>query len=252
MARPHPVIRPRPVLLMTRPRQASERFVASLPPAMQGAVQICVSPLLEIVPATAPPLIGQVAGVIFSSSNGVEVAKKLGIRSGSPAFCVGQRTTESAHSAGWNAHFCGDTANALVRELSQSVPEGRLVHLSGTYTRGDIAGRLGAAGVQVVNHAIYDQRPIALSDEAQAHLCGSNKVFLPLFSPRTAGLFASGAACSETVHAVAISPAAAEPLGRLPVASMRVAPRPSAQSLRQALLDLSESLSTLEGGRGSQ
>ena len=135
---------PRPVLLMTRPRAASERFVSALPVEVADRVEVCIAPLMEIALSDAPITAADAQGVIFSSANGVQAARAAGLEPRLPAFCIGRATTAAATGAGWDARFAGEDADALVATLARTRPATPLLHLHGAHTRGDIAGRLTA------------------------------------------------------------------------------------------------------------
>jgi uroporphyrinogen-III synthase len=95
-----------------------------------------------------------------------------------------------------------------VQRLKALRPDAPLLHLRGRHARGDIAGQLGAAGLPVREQIVYDQKSLPLSDAALACLKGPAPVIVPLFSPRSARLFAGAypgpvAAVAAISHAVA-------------------------------------------------
>ncbi len=137
------------------------------------------------------PAIAENAGLIFTSENGVRAYQAAGGKSGLTAYCVGDRTARVAAEAGLNARSAGGAAGDLVALIKGSQPEGPLLHLHGTHVRGDIAEQLNSAGFSVSGHVAYDQRSLSLSDEALAALTGPRRMIVPLFSPRSAALFAA-------------------------------------------------------------
>ncbi|MEO0504205.1 MAG: uroporphyrinogen-III synthase [Pseudomonadota bacterium] len=171
---------------MTRPVMASRAFVDSLPEALAIRVDAILTPLLRIEPTGADVSLAPSDAVIFTSGNGVRFAPD---GAGRVAYCVGLATTRAAQDRGWVAQQSGDTAEALAQELVRKVPDQRLFHLSGAHTRGDILGRLRAAGADVHRVALYDQRTCDLTDAARRALAGDRPVLVPLFSPRTATQF---------------------------------------------------------------
>jgi uroporphyrinogen-III synthase len=101
-----------------------------------------------------------------------------------------------------------------------------------------VAARLAALGLPAAEAVVYDQRPQPLTPAARAWLAGARPVIVPLFSPRSAALFAAeaaGAAAPLRIAALSAAVAAAAP----PAALLAVAARPDAA----AMSDLVDSLS---------
>lgn len=179
---------------------------------------------------------------IFSSSNGVAHAP-AGL--GRSAYCVGEATTSAALAKGWRAEMRGTTADSLVASLIQNPPHGRMVHMSGTHTRGDIAARLEAHGMQVETVAVYDQVAQKLSTEALALLASAHPVIVPLFSPRTAKLFSCEAHGCANVHVIAFSKAVAQSLDRASYATVALSSAPDSTAMQAAIASV---LSDLPAG----
>lgn len=175
-------------VLLTRPRAASERFAAEI--AERGLpAAVVIAPLMEIVPLAATAEAAGADGVIFTSANAIGLA---GPGRGRPAWCVGARTADVARAAGYDAICAGGCADALVARMTELRPSGRIVHLHGRHQRGDVAGRLTAAGLEVVSCPIYDQKALRPSRTFFDALDLSPLV-VPLFSPRSAALFVEAA-----------------------------------------------------------
>lgn len=196
--------RHRITLLMTRPAAGSRAFVAALPDAVTERCDVVISPLIDIQPVAAD--VPDFDTAIFTSAHGVAHGPQP---RGRRAFCLGQTTTNAATMAGWNAQQMGQNAETLVAALAAQRPAARMVHFSGTHTRGDVAGHLQAAGLDASSVAVYDQVLLPLSDVAQNRLKGSDPVIVPLFSPRSALHFSEDAVCTAPLYLGAISPAAA-------------------------------------------
>lgn len=179
----------RPAFLLTRPEALGQSFAARLRAELGEGVRIVTSPLLaphDLRPAMPD---GDFAAVLFTSQAGVAAAKDM---PGLPrlAFCVGDRTAEVAREAGFDAQSAGGAAADLIAAVRAAAPNGRLLYLRGRDTRGDVAATLTAAGHPTVDLVIYEQLEQALSDEARALLTGTAPVIAPLFSPRSAEIFA--------------------------------------------------------------
>lgn len=201
------MVSPKPTLLLTRPRSASNRFVALLSEKLRRRVTILQSPLIRIDPMEQVLDLGVAKGLIFTSINGVQSAAALTHDRSLPCFCVGPATTRAAQDAGWMAHCAGQTADELVAHLLSDTPRLPLLHLSGRHRRGQIDDRLSAAGLPCRAVAIYDQQLCPLSDAAIALLKSSQLVIVPLFSPRTAGQFCVNLPKGAQPHVIAISQA---------------------------------------------
>lgn len=213
----------KPILLLTRPHAASSSFATMV----QHDVEIVISPLIDIIPVGEAPTLAAGAGAIFTSRNGIVMTGN-----DRSAWCVGQRTTLAAQSKGWHATYAGGTASDLVATLIATPPVQPLVHLRGTHSRGDVAERLQKAGLPVTETVVYDQVALPLSDEARAALDGEVPVIVPLFSPRSAALFASRPPGRARVVLIAMSADVAARLAPYTSDAIQVAAEPTAQAMR--------------------
>lgn len=238
-----------PVVLLTRPRPASERFAEALAARIGVAPRVVISPLLGIVPMPDARDDISAGAAIFTSANAVAAARPLGL----PAFCVGEATTRAALRAGWQAVCLGENAEALIDALARNPPgTGPLMHLRGRHQRTDIAGRLTARGIACTDRVLYDQRLIPLNSEAQDCLAGPDPVIAPLFSPRTARQFAETAQSLDRVYAVALSPAVADCLKTRALGEVICAARPDTEAMVDAISPLWARLCRVEGNGGAQ
>ena len=217
---------------MPRPRTASARFVAGLPDTLREQLLPVFSPLIEIVALEQNYALSHQDSAVFSSRNAVQTGPE---GDGRTAYCIGPATTEAAMEKGWAAQQIGQDADSLVAKLTRIAPKGRLLHLSGAHTRGDIAGRLSAAGLNIERSVAYDQTLHPLSQEAQNVILTAPRGLVPLFSPRTAAQFVLSTPGFASVHVIALSPAVAHNLGSKPVSGLTIAARPDAQAMGAAL-----------------
>ncbi len=243
------MIASKPILLMTRPEDASHRFVASLPNQIVDDLDVVIAPLMKIVPLSPVRSVPQAGSVIFTSGNAVEILGGPKIRN-QRAFCVGRSTTAFATQAGWEATFMGETAEALVLALKSAGHEGPLIHVGGRHVRVDIADHLRRAGMNCEYRAVYDQELQALTPQARAALRGGVPIISPLFSPRTARQFADEVTTWDNVTAVVLSEAVAEPLKTRGLAEIVQAARPDAAAMVDAVSFVAGQLSRVEGGSG--
>lgn len=197
-----------PVLIITRPEPDGARFAALVQEAV--AVEVILSPLMAIVPIDAECSADE---VIFTSTNGVVLAAGLGLHGGR-AWCVGDRTTETARAAGFDAVSAQGTVEDLLALILAAGPTGDLAHIRGKEVRGDLAARLRAAGVQCRDVIAYEQRAVSLTDQAKSHIQGAEPTIVPLFSPRTAGLLVEQVTIGAGTVILAMSPAVAKAVPR--------------------------------------
>jgi uroporphyrinogen-III synthase len=151
-----------------------------------------------------------------------------------PAWCVGARTAEAAHAIGLDARSADGDADALVAQIIAEQPQGLLVHLCGTHSRGEVAGRLNAAGLQAEAQPIYDQTALGAHPDLAAALGHSGPIIVPLFSPRSATLFAAAAKGADVIP-VALSPAVRAALPRELAEKAGVADSPDAPAMIRAV-----------------
>ena len=223
----------RPVLLLTRPAEASARFAAEVQARVPG-VRVVISPLMAPV-FLAPDLPDHWDGVLFTSETGVAGLARLTDRRG-PAVCVGARTAQAALGAGWQARPLGGDAEGMVAGLTAAPLQGQWLHARGVDAAGDLGARLRAAGMTVTEVIVYDQRQQPLSDPARAVLAGADPVTVAVFSPRSARIFvAQAGVVAAPLQAVAISPAAASALGDF--CPVQVALTPDATAMLEAVID---------------
>lgn len=175
----------RPLIVLTRPQAQSERFAQMCREALGPEQQIILSPLLKIEMLPFQADVTQYRGLIFTSENGVRAFSQTHDAPDMPAYCVGERTAKAARAAGFEAISADGSASDLVAMINAADETGPFLHVRGTHTRGEIAS---GVAVQVEQIVAYRQTALSLTGEAISALQGSDKVILPLFSPRTAQL----------------------------------------------------------------
>jgi len=241
-------------VLITRPEREATALAAAL--AERGHVPV-IAPLfrLEMLrpPADFAVALAACQAVLLSSANGARALAEASDQRSKPILAVGDTTASTAEGLGFTsvASASGD-GTALVELVRRRLDPkaGPLVHVSGV----DVAGELTAEGFNIRRVALYQAREAeALPASAQAALQARVLDAATFFSPRAAALFAKlvgerglAEAC-RTVTAIAISPAAAEPLKALPFKATVAAARPT----RQAVLDEIDRQATA-GVQGSQ
>ncbi len=236
---------------MTRPRAASQRFVAQLPTRTLNRVTPLFSPLLEIRPLSVQVDTHGIKGLIFTSANAVNAAASMDVDLSLPAYCVGPATTGTAKGSGWTAQMVGGTAEELVASLLQLRPDSPLLHLRGEHSRGNVAERLTELGITTQEQPVYQQRLLPLTDDARDAAYGTRPVIVPLFSPRTARQFADVWTGSAPLWLAAISEATAEPLYSLDYTRLKIAKEPTPKKMGKAVKKLVKHAMRVEGAPGA-
>lgn len=231
-------------ILITRPEPGAQDFADALRVHLGGGIPIILSPMQQNVSSGALPDLDKFSGLVFTSRTAVQVFAGLTDRRDLPAYCVGDATAAAAQAAGLKAQSASGDADALVDMLRTGNVKGPLLHLRGTHSRGEVAIRLGAS--QAI---IYSQKPQSLTAEAQAALSRESPVILPLFSPRSAQLFFSGALPHAPLFVAVISEATAQMVPPGAARRMVLAERPDARAMLRAVLQFAAPGKSLEGGK---
>ncbi|SLN33125.1 uroporphyrinogen-III synthase [Pseudooctadecabacter jejudonensis] len=221
-----------PIVLVTRPRAASEAFVEGLR-QHAGAFEPVIAPVFEIGEvARSVPCFDE---AIFTSKAGVAFAPE---GEGRIAWCVGDATAQAARAAGYEARSAAGDADTLIDLILTEQTGGRLVHLRGEISRGDVSQRLTAAGVtcaEVVNYRkIACPPPAELGGLLRAH----RNIIFPAFSAETVSLFLDWPLEPKGMHIVAISAAVAQAAEQMSPQNITVADRPDLASMTQAVAAL--------------
>lgn len=188
-----------------------------------------VAPLLSIrpIPQSAPDLTG-VAGLAFTSGNGVAAFAALTSDRSRPVFTVGDTTAEAARAAGFVqvTSAGGDLERLAALLLTQVAGAGRFLVPGAREPAGDLPA-LVRGHIEARALAVYEavEAVAAAPDAFDAVLIHSARAGRALAK---LGPFAGQAA-------VALSPAAAEPLGDRSGLDIRLAARPDETALIESL-----------------
>ncbi|MFI0395805.1 uroporphyrinogen-III synthase [Paracoccus jiaweipingae] len=208
-----------PVVLLTRPQAASDRFAAMLPQGMRALI----APLMTIAPvAFDPALLDAARGLVFTSEHAVAMA---GAGRGRPALCVGPRTAAAARARGF-AVTEGPGDALRLEPLIRAAGPG-LVHPHGRH----VARVLPVPGV-----VVYDQIAQPLDAAARALLDDSAaRVIVTLFSPRSARLLAQAVGQMRANPVVVSISAAADAQWPGPARQRVIAQSPDAAAMCRAV-----------------
>lgn len=230
-----------PAFLLTRPTAFSQRFAATLQDCFGPDLSITISPLIAPTLLETPFPKGPWGSLILTSETGVAAYARHPNRPEDlpkRAFCVGNRTAEEAELAALDPVSADADAVALIKLIQDHNPAGRLLHICGANTRGDVALNLTKLGHDSEAFVLYEQHQQPLSDAARELLGGDRPVIAPLFSPRTAALFAtelSGIYPKAPLICPVLSDAVADSLSHYPEITLCRATKPTAESLLDAI-----------------
>ncbi|MEO0828962.1 MAG: uroporphyrinogen-III synthase [Pseudomonadota bacterium] len=231
----------KPVVLLTRPSEASARFACAL---SGDRAEVVISPLQSIVRLPFCPAVE--SELIFTSENGARIYGDTVAGDGTRAWCVGERTAAVAAERGYVPAVGGGTAEDLLAKIIAEKPELPLVWAAGRNRRVDIVAGLQAAGLRAELSEVYDQVPAPLSDEARRALVSGRPVVAPVFSPRSASLLADTMPEGSAPIVVCISRAAAE---AAPLCATVVAEAPNASAVAASVNAV---LAQVEGPRDAR
>lgn len=238
-------------VLITRPEREATTLAAAL--AERGHAPV-LAPLfrLEILrpPADFAATLAASQAVLLSSANGARALAESNEQRGKPILAVGDTTASTAEGLGFASVVSASGDGAALADLARrrlDPKAGPLLHVAGAEVAQDFAAALAPDGFEVRRVALYDAREeTTLPDSARAALQARALDAATFFSPRAADLFVrlvqeaglSGSLAGVT--AIAISPAALQPLSGLPFRATVAAARPT----RQAVLDEIDRLAT--------
>ena len=214
-----------PTVLITRPQDASERFLAALAQSA-GMFQIVILPAFEIVAAGSDMPAFDAA--IFTSRAGVSFAPD---GRGRTAYCVGDATADAATRAGYVAISAGGSAADLCAVILGRKPVDRLLHIRGEVSLGDVSATLRAGGLDCADFIAYRKDKQAVNREELVDLDTQGDLIIPLFSAETVSILASWPFDFSGAHLVAISGAVAQAAAELSPLSIVVCDHPDLSSM---------------------
>lgn len=218
-----------PRVWITRARPGAERTATAL--TARGFTPV-IAPVMALEPLATPLDLTDVAGLAFTSRNGVAAFAGRTPRRDWPVFTVGDATADAARACGFaEVRSAGGAVDDLAALVAASWPAtGGLILAPGPREpAGDLAAAL-AGRVQVRALPLYAavETDIAPPEAFEAVL---------VHSPRAARALAArlGPVATRERLLVAISAAAAAPLERTGFAEIRIAASPTEDSLLAAL-----------------
>lgn len=177
-------------VLVTRPEPDASGLVRALEAL---GVDSLLAPLMEIHDRPQAVSLDGVQAILATSANGVRAFARCEARRDLPLFAVGAATAETACAAGFRAvDTAGGDVHALGARVEQALDpaKGALLHIAGTVTAGDLAGRLAASGFEVRRAVLYEARPVERLPAAVVEAIRGGEIDgVLIFSPRTARAF---------------------------------------------------------------
>ena len=235
-----------PTILLTRPRQDSEQLATRLKGLGYDSL---IAPLLTIIPLKNPlPDLDGLSSSMITSRNALTVLEPYrgDIRPllNQPCFCVGDQTALAAEDFGFqDVQSAASDGTALAEMIHAHRDDPRhLLHIAGRDTQGDARDWLQQNGHQVSVWPVYAAEAATQWDDDLVQAFRHKKIHVVLvLSGRTAatlvGLvrrYGLESFCSD-VTLVAISAAVAAQATSLPWRQIRVADKPTEDSLIESL-----------------
>ncbi|MFT4716686.1 MAG: uroporphyrinogen-III synthase [Paracoccaceae bacterium] len=178
-------------ILLIRPKAQSSDYAVELAQILPRRVVIHQSPLLEIAALDTPIDLLNVHHLLFTSINAVQAFTKLSDQRTIPALCVGDSTAIAAERSGMKVISAGGSALELLDlaiKTGNSL-SGHFLYLRGVHVAKNITKDALAAGLEIRETTIYDQKMAGLDERAKRMLTGTQTTLVPFFSARSAEIF---------------------------------------------------------------
>ena len=216
-------------VLITRPEREATALATAL--IERGHAPV-IAPLFRLEILRPPPEFAEALAacqtVLLTSANGARALADASEQRGKPIIAVGDTTASTAEGLGFAAVVSAAGDGPALAELVRrglDPKKGPLVHVSGADVALDLSETLAPDGFEVHRFVLYDAREEStLPESARAALEARALDAATFLSPRAASVFAklvgdAGLADSlRGVTAIAISPAALDPLAALRLA----------------------------------
>lgn len=177
-------------VLVTRPEPDASDLARALE-AM--GIDSVLAPLMEIHDRPQAVSLDGVQAILATSANGVRAFARCEARRDLPFFAVGAATAETARAVGFETvDMAAGDVHALGARVEQVLDpaNGALLHIAGTVTAGDLAGRLAASGFEIQRAVLYEARPVERLPMAVVEAIRGGAIDgVLIFSPRTARAF---------------------------------------------------------------
>lgn len=227
-------------ILVTRAEPGASATMAHL--ERQG-LNALAAPMLSLQPRPQTPLPDdrKIAGLVFTSANGVRVYADRRHDRSLTSWCVGPATAEAARTAGFadireSAGNAVDLANYIAAQIGPV--DAPLLHVANEAATGTLQQTLTALGYDVLFAPIYAMRPADRLPNSVKHLVahgGPAIVLIHSAKGATAFDHLIDAATLQHWHLVAISESACAPLATRAANATYIADAPNEAGLMRAL-----------------
>lgn len=217
-----------PTVLVTRPMDASRRFVEALR-TEAGTFHPCISPAFENV--TTSVVMPDFDSAIFTSAAGVSFAPDGG---GRVAYCVGDATARKAAASGYDAESAGGTVQDLIALILRAQPQQTLAHIRGENSIGNVRMQLVANGIECCDVVAYRKSPLLPHSSVLELVEQSNNLIIPIFSAETVSIFSTWPINFSHGICVVISDAVADEAKALTPTNIIVSGSPNLPSMVEA------------------
>lgn len=237
-------------VLITRPADVAAKMAERL---LEHRFECVLDPMLIPQPLENVTFMERMAedGYIFTSPRAVKYFAEIAdhFHHHIPAYCVGPKTSQMAANVGFtNVKNAEGGANELALLINKNCASGaRLLHPCGEHVADGFYETLRAAGLEVAPLRIYSMKKAPRMQEDALVEIRTDDIFAAVFfSVRTAEAFAALTQehgledCIENMHAVCISQAVADKVGKQNWLSVNVAKHKTEDGLIEALMTLRE------------
>lgn len=227
-------------IIVTRAEPGAAATVAQLE---HLGLTVLLAPMLnlELLPQTHLPNAESLAGLVFTSANGVRTYADRRQDRSLTAWCVGPATAEAARLAGFSEirESAGNAVDLAHYVAKHTAPLDRpLLHVANEAATGTLKQTLTTLGFDVLFAPLYVMRPVnALTASVQNVLADSKPAIVLVHSAKGAAAFAKliDSATLKHWHLVAISEPAGAPLAMLAPDTTHIADAPNEDGLMRAL-----------------
>ena len=179
-------------ILVTRPQPDADNTAQLL---RESGHEVIIAPLLEIVATDIPESfdLAGIQAVLITSANGVRGLAAATSERAIRVLAVGAASAEAARALGFvRVENAGGDVTSLAELVSVTLDPaaGRLLHVAGSVTAGDLSGILTKSGYKVEKNALYRaETPETLPETVKIALESDEIDAVALFSPRSAKVF---------------------------------------------------------------
>ena len=226
-------------VLVTRPKEDAAGLAEALTALGCEAV---LEPLFHVeFMDTAALDLSDVHALLLTSANGARALSRRDVSRELPVYAVGDATASAAREAGFEqVHSADGGVDQLAELVMDRMPPdaGVLLHVAGSEVAGDLGGALESAGYGYRRAVLYRAVPVkGLTAATVAALKDGDIDAVVFYSPRSAETCielmrkARVVRAARELDALCLSAAVGEAASELTWRDVRVAPRPSQESL---------------------